>query len=162
MRTILQILVLLLLGSILLFLFYNAFLPSKTVPLNSIKEIVPEPDSIKEKSFVQKPQSNTAKAKTASANKYQDKNNIDKLPDEIKPETLEPAETTISSPKTTYQVNQDLCIGCKLCLRYCPEGAISLKNGKAIIDTTKCTACGICYEGNKKNFSGCPVGAVFY
>ena len=96
MRTILQILVLLLLGSILLFLFYNAFLPSKTVPLNSIKEIVPEPDSIKEKSFVQKPQSNTAKAKTASANKYQDKNNIDKLPDEIKPETLEPAETTIS------------------------------------------------------------------
>jgi len=162
MRTILQILVLLLLGSILLFLFYNAFLPSKTVPLNSIKEIVPEPETIKKTLPVLKPQFNTAKANTASANKYQDKNNLDKLPDEIIPETLEPAETTISFPKTTYQINQDLCIGCKLCLRYCPEEAISLKNGKAIIDTTKCTACGICSDGNKKNFSGCPVGAVFY
>ena len=162
MRAILQILVLLLLGSILLFLFYNAFLPSKTAPLNSIKEVVPEPDSLKEKSSFLKTQSNPAKEETASANKYQDKKKIDKLPDEIKPETPEPAETTISSLKTTYQVNQDLCIGCKLCLRYCPEGAISLKKGKAIIDTTKCTACGICSDGNKKNFSGCPVGAVFY
>lgn len=162
MRTILQILVLLLLGSILSFLFYNAFLPSKTVPVNSIKEVVPEPDSLKEKSSFLKTQSNPAKEETASANKYQDKKKIDKLPEEKRPETPEPAETTILSPKTTYRINPDLCIGCKLCLRYCPEGAISLKNGKAVIDTTKCNACGICSEGNKKNFSGCPVGAVFY
>ncbi len=162
MRTILQILVLLLLGSILLFLFYIAFLPSKTVPVNSIKEIVPEPDSTKEKSSVLKPQSNTAKAETASANQYQNKKKIDDLPEEKRPETPEPAKTTTPSPKTTYRINPDLCIGCKLCLRYCPQGAISLKNGKAVIDTTKCNACGICSEGNKKNFSGCPVGAVFY
>ena len=161
MKVILQILVLLLLGGILIFLFYNAFLSLKPVPLNSIKKIVPEPDSIKETSPVLKPQSNPAKAETASANNYQDKKEIDKLPDEIKPETLEPAETTIPSPKTTYQINQDLCIGCKLCIRYCPEGAISLKNGNAVIDTTKCTACGICSDGNNKNFTGCPVGAVF-
>ena len=162
MRTILQILVLLLLGSILSFLFYNAFLPSKTVPVNSIKEVVPEPDSLKEKSSFLKTQSNPAKEETASANKYQDKKKIDKLPEEKRPETPEPAETTIPSPETTYRINPDLCIGCKLCLRYCPQGAISLKNGKAVIDTTKCNACGICSEGNKKNFSGCPVGAVFY
>ena len=162
MRTILQILVLLLLGSILLFLFYNAFLPSKTVPVNSIKEIVPEPDSIKAKSSVLNPQSNTVKAETTSTNNYHNKKKIDKLPEEKRPETPEPAETTILSPKTTYRINPDLCIGCKLCLRYCPQGAISLKNGKAVIDTTKCNACGICSEGNKKNFSGCPVGAVFY
>ena len=37
------------------------------------------------------------------------------------------------------------CIGCKSCMRLgCP--AISMKNGKAVIDTTLCVGCGVCKQ----------------
>ena len=37
----------------------------------------------------------------------------------------------------------DKCIGCKSCMRVgCP--AISIKDGKAVIDNTLCTGCGVC------------------
>ena len=41
------------------------------------------------------------------------------------------------------KVNTDKCIGCKSCMRLgCP--AISIKDGKAAIDATLCTGCGVC------------------
>ena len=38
------------------------------------------------------------------------------------------------------------CIGCMLCQKNCPEGAITVTNSVAHIDQTKCTGCGICVE----------------
>ena len=54
-------------------------------------------------------------------------------------------------------VNADKCRGCKSCMRIgCP--AISMKNGKAVIDATQCVGCGVCtqlcafdaFEGSKE------------
>lgn len=43
------------------------------------------------------------------------------------------------------KVDCDKCVGCKSCMRLgCP--AISVKNGKAVIDTTLCVGCGVCTQ----------------
>ena len=43
------------------------------------------------------------------------------------------------------KVDQDKCKGCKMCLKLgCP--AISVENGKAVINHTQCVGCGICSE----------------
>ena len=47
----------------------------------------------------------------------------------------------------TYQVDQDKCIGCKVCLKIgCPALGMIKKDGeeKALIDITQCTNCGLC------------------
>ncbi|MFH1037723.1 MAG: 4Fe-4S dicluster domain-containing protein [PVC group bacterium] len=83
----------------------------------------------------------------------------------------------ISDTKTRMAV----CVQCRErpCLKACPEGAISEKNGSVRIDSKKCTACGICvtvcpYEGIKFHprigaviclqcgvcVETCPVGAL--
>ena len=52
-------------------------------------------------------------------------------------------------------VDNDRCVGCKSCMRIgCP--AISMKNGKAAIDTTLCVGCGVCQQlcGTKALISG--------
>lgn len=38
------------------------------------------------------------------------------------------------------------CIGCRLCERNCPTGAIKVTDNLAAIDYTKCTGCGTCVE----------------
>jgi uncharacterized protein (DUF362 family)/NAD-dependent dihydropyrimidine dehydrogenase PreA subunit len=40
----------------------------------------------------------------------------------------------------------ELCIGCGICEGNCPEHAISLSNGKALIDQGKCIRCYCCFE----------------
>jgi len=58
-----------------------------------------------------------------------------------------------------YRVDPKKCIACKLCINPCPTGAISRLKGKAVIDLSKCTECGICIEGHSP-FRGCPVKAI--
>jgi ferredoxin len=66
-------------------------------------------------------------------------------------------ETEHNNSKTS--VNSAKCIGCRLCVNQCPEGAISMVKGKAVIDQEKCIDCGICIDGNG-HFKGCPVKAI--
>lgn len=51
-----------------------------------------------------------------------------------------------------FKVDADKCVGCKQCMKLgCP--AISIKEGKAVIDRTQCVGCGICMEQ-------CKLGAI--
>ncbi|MEN3011743.1 4Fe-4S dicluster domain-containing protein [Dictyoglomus thermophilum] len=46
-----------------------------------------------------------------------------------------------------YVINPELCKGCGLCARSCPQSAISGERGKPyVIDQEKCAKCGICVE----------------
>lgn len=65
----------------------------------------------------------------------------------------------------------DLCQGCvaRPCVNTCKFGAISIQNGKSVIDPTKCKNCGMCvqvcpYQAIQKIIvpceSACPVGAI--
>ena len=38
------------------------------------------------------------------------------------------------------------CIGCGICMKNCPSGAVKVENFHAIIDQEKCTHCGLCAE----------------
>ena len=47
--------------------------------------------------------------------------------------------------KAPLQVDADKCRSCKSCMRLgCP--ALSMKGGKAVIDTTQCVGCGVCAQ----------------
>ena len=47
--------------------------------------------------------------------------------------------------KAPLKVAVDNCVGCKSCMRLgCP--AISVKDKKAVIDTTLCVGCGVCQQ----------------
>ena len=54
----------------------------------------------------------------------------------------------------TLSVNSSSCKGCGKCVVVCNADAISLIDGKAVIDPTKCIKCGKCV-------SACPYDAVW-
>jgi Fe-S-cluster-containing dehydrogenase component len=52
-------------------------------------------------------------------------------------------------------IDSDICLGCEVCLPYCPVGAIHLTDdGCAWIDRDECVECGVCLRS-----AGCPVDA---
>lgn len=55
----------------------------------------------------------------------------------------------------SFSFNGDLCRGCKRCAiaEGCPSRAVSVADGKAVIDDSKCTKCGVC-------IGKCPFGAA--
>lgn len=55
----------------------------------------------------------------------------------------------------TFTFDRELCHGCKRCLvsENCPSKAVTVIDGKAVIDETKCKNCGVCV-------GKCPFGAV--
>jgi pyruvate formate lyase activating enzyme len=53
-------------------------------------------------------------------------------------------ESQTVGPKLMFL--KDKCTGCGRCIPVCPHHAITLKDGKAVIDREKCTACGRCVK----------------
>jgi len=50
---------------------------------------------------------------------------------------------------SSIKVIDGKCVGCKLCVKACPFGAIVVENKLARIDYAKCTLCGACFEACK-------------
>ena len=55
----------------------------------------------------------------------------------------------------TFSFDSEICRGCKKCMvaENCPSRAVSVTDGKAVVDGSKCTKCGVCV-------GKCPFGAV--
>ena len=50
-------------------------------------------------------------------------------------------------------INKETCIGCGACIDVCPVEALTMVDGKAVVDEGKCVDCGACVDT-------CPVGAI--
>lgn len=70
-----------------------------------------------------------------------------------KSKTIDVLCSSADNGKATKLACSNGCIGCKICEKKCPNGAIKVENLHASIDYDKCTGCGECK-------SACPVKAV--
>jgi heterodisulfide reductase subunit A len=59
----------------------------------------------------------------------------------------------IESEAVLSEVDDDLCSGCRVCLKTCPYNAIEVVDGKAKVNVALCKGCGICV-------TVCPSGAI--
>ncbi|HEY5556911.1 aldo/keto reductase [Acetobacterium sp.] len=67
--------------------------------------------------------------------------NVKKFNGETIPEALESA---VSGASKSLQIS-DWCVGCGECVRHCKQKALSLREGKAVLNKKKCVLC--CYCG---------------
>ncbi len=44
------------------------------------------------------------------------------------------------------KVNNVKCTGCETCVEECPSEAISMVEGKAVVDPETCIDCGVCVD----------------
>lgn len=59
--------------------------------------------------------------------------------------------------KVGLMYDSNKCSGCGICIKKCPEGAITTKNGVMFTDMNKCKLCGICVDfciNNARNIVG--------
>lgn len=65
------------------------------------------------------------------------------------------ARKTVEIEVTTSVVNEDVCCGCKTCVKVCPYGAINFQEEKNVsgVNEILCKGCGTCA-------SACPTGAI--
>jgi len=124
---------------------------SPSAALSPVQPSVPVPDSIA-------PQVLPAIGKPANDPQTQPKAAI--LPKTQEKPTTKQDKITPPAPVASYRVDPAKCIGCTLCVQYCPVKAITMVDGKAVIDPAKCINCGICKNGNGDNYAGCPVNAI--
>lgn len=54
------------------------------------------------------------------------------------------------------EINKEKCVGCSLCVSYCPMSCIRMKDGCSFIDQSECVECGVC-----KASGVCPVDAIY-
>ena len=52
-----------------------------------------------------------------------------------------------------FMINRKECVGCLMCVGFCPEQIMVHTSDKAHLEPSKCTACGICVKA-------CPSGAL--
>ena len=50
----------------------------------------------------------------------------------------------VDTNKVLYEVDSSKCNACAVCIDVCPQQAIDIMRGKAVIDTNKCTGCSKC------------------
>ncbi len=127
-------------------------------------------NAITSEAITQKTNTEPVKSKTTVSNvSDQDKVESDKIKPKKATETVVKADSTKKAEvkeeniikKVIYFVEKKICIGCRMCESQCPVNAISMVNGKAVIDTEKCISCGLCKNGNPStNYKGCPVSAI--
>lgn len=43
-------------------------------------------------------------------------------------------------------VNEEMCVGCGVCVKQCPVGAISISGETAVINDEECIRCGRCHD----------------
>jgi heterodisulfide reductase subunit A len=54
------------------------------------------------------------------------------------------SQPTLSHAPTVAKVRNSHCTGCEMCVTACPYNAISLENGKALVNEVLCEGCGSC------------------
>ena len=54
------------------------------------------------------------------------------------------------------RVDENKCVGCGICVRYCPMDSIRVEDGLAHIDEAECVDCSVCLK-----YARCPAGAFF-
>jgi len=61
--------------------------------------------------------------------------NDEKIPQELLSQKIKPSKRLFISR---------FCIGCGTCIKTCPNNALTLENGKAVVDHKLCILCGYC------------------
>ena len=55
--------------------------------------------------------------------------------------------------KPKAKVDEEKCLACGGCIAVCPEDAVSMYGGRALVIVERCISCAICIRT-------CPVGAI--
>ncbi len=58
--------------------------------------------------------------------------------------TTDTSSGSTSTGGTVYTIVSSNCVGCGACPSSCPKNAISMEDGKAVIDASLCVGCGKC------------------
>jgi len=55
--------------------------------------------------------------------------------------------------KPKAKVDRNMCLACGGCISVCPQDALSMFGGRALVSEEKCISCAICIRI-------CPIGAI--